>query len=142
MLSQHIKPHHQYRQHRNEQGIPSIPRGENRGFLVGGHGAKVGVLFRMLCSEVHPLRFSNFEHQILSMKAALQLELSFDQILSLVKQLPQSKKLKLSKALETDGIESRLTSILQAFKTDDLSEDDITAEVEAVRQARYEKGKR
>ncbi len=75
------------------------------------------------------------------MKAALQLELSFDQILSLVKQLPQSKKLKLSKALETDGIESRLTSILQAFKTDDLSEDDITAEVEAVRQARYEKGK-
>ena len=76
------------------------------------------------------------------MKAALQLELSFDQILSLVKQLPQSKKLKLSKALETDGIESRLTSILQAFKTDDLSEDDITAEVEAVRQARYEKGKR
>jgi len=38
-------PHQPYkhRQHRHQQGIPSIPRGENRGLLVGGHGAKVGV---------------------------------------------------------------------------------------------------
>ncbi len=69
----------------------------------------------------------------------MQVELNFDQILSLVKQLPQDEKLRLSQALAQDGIESRLSSILGVFKTDDLSDDDITAEVEAVRQARYEK---
>ena len=54
------------------------------------------------------------------MKAALEINLSFDQILSLVKQLPRQQKIKLSKELEKDVIDSRLSTLLKTFKTKDL----------------------
>ncbi|MEO6681798.1 MAG: hypothetical protein ABIN48_03145 [Ginsengibacter sp.] len=71
------------------------------------------------------------------MKAALQIDLTFEQILSLVKQLPRQQKIKLSKELEKEGIETKLTSLLKTFRTDELSLDTLTEEVESVRQEIY-----
>lgn len=75
------------------------------------------------------------------MKTALQIDLTFDQILSLVQQLPKKQKLKLSKELEKEVINSKLSKLLKAFKTDDLDFQTITDEVESVRQELYDKQK-
>jgi len=75
------------------------------------------------------------------MKAALQVDLSFDQVLALVKQLSGQEKIRLSKELEKEGIESKLSSLLQTFRTDDLSLETINEEVEIVRQQMYDRQK-
>lgn len=75
------------------------------------------------------------------MKAALQVDLTFEQILSLVKQLSKKDKIKLSKELEKEAIKSRLGNILEAFQTEELDLDTITKEVESVRQEIYDKEK-
>ena len=62
-----------------------------------------------------------------------QLSLSFEQVLSLVKQLPEADKLKLSEALSKELLDSKLTHLLQSFKTDEISLEEITQEVETVR---------
>ena len=62
-----------------------------------------------------------------------QLSLSFEQVLSLVKQLPETDKLKLCEALSKELLDSKLTHLLQSFKTDEISLEEITQEVEAVR---------
>jgi len=66
-------------------------------------------------------------------------KLSFSEILELVRRLPGEQKIELSRELERESIESKLTELLNAFKTDELSMDEITAEVEDVRQKRYER---
>lgn len=68
------------------------------------------------------------------MKTALQIDLTFEQIISLVKQLPKQQKIKLSEELEKDGIQSKLSSLLKSFKTKELSQETINEEVEIVRQ--------
>jgi len=75
------------------------------------------------------------------MKTALQIDITFDQILSLVKQLPKQQKIKLSKELEKEVIDAKLSMLLKTFKTDDLSLDTINQEVESVRQEIYERQK-
>ncbi len=72
------------------------------------------------------------------MKTALNIDITYDQVLSIVKSMPAQQKVKLSKELEKEGIRSRLASLLNNFKTDDLSLDDIEKEVETVRQKIYE----
>lgn len=69
------------------------------------------------------------------MKTALQIDLTFDQILSLVKQLPKKQKIKLSKELEKEAINSKLTRLLETFKTDELDLKTIDEEVEIVRKS-------
>ena len=76
------------------------------------------------------------------MKAALQIEVTFEQILSLVKSLPKKEKIKLSKELEKDVIDSKLSKLLEIFKTDELSIETIDDEVEKVRQEIYDEQKR
>ena len=76
------------------------------------------------------------------MKAALQIDLTFDQILSLVRQLPKKQKIKLTKELEKDVIDSKLSRLLESFKTDALDLETITREAEIVRQEIYDKQKR
>ena len=76
------------------------------------------------------------------MKTALQIDITFDQILSMVKQLPRREKLKLSKELEKEAIHSKLTRLLKAFETKELDLKTINAEVEIVRQEIYDKQKR
>ncbi|CCI18433.1 MAG: hypothetical protein EWV55_09460 [Microcystis viridis Mv_BB_P_19951000_S69] len=66
-----------------------------------------------------------------------QLTLNFDQILDLVKQLPESDKIQLSKELEKETLNKKLTQLLETFKTDELSLETITEEVEEVRAEIY-----
>ena len=71
------------------------------------------------------------------MKPALQINLSFQQILAVVRQLPAEQKRKLSKALEKDIIDSKLTRLLKKFKTSKITEDEILNEVDFVRSKLY-----
>lgn len=67
------------------------------------------------------------------------LKLSFSQILELVRNLSSEQKIKISQELEKETIGSKLTELLTAFRTDNLSMSEITAEVEKVRQDLYDK---
>ena len=66
-----------------------------------------------------------------------QLPLTFEQILALVKQLPDSEKLLLSKELEKETLNQKLTHLLEIFQTDELSLEEINQEVEIVRSQIY-----
>lgn len=66
-----------------------------------------------------------------------QLALTFEQILTLVKQLSDSEKLLLSKELEKETLNKKLTQLLEVFQTDELSLEEITEEVEIVRSQIY-----
>jgi hypothetical protein len=76
------------------------------------------------------------------MKTALQLEITYEQILSLIRQLPNREKIRLTKELEKEVIESKLSQLLKTFKTDELDIATIDDEVEKVRKELYEKRKR
>lgn len=76
------------------------------------------------------------------MKTALQINLTFDQILSVIRQLPKQQKIKLTMELEKEAIDSKLSRLLKIFKSKDLDLKTITEEVESVRQEIYEKQKR
>ena len=69
------------------------------------------------------------------------LDLGFDQILDLVRQLPKKEKIRLSKELERDIIDTKLTALLKAFKTDELDQATIDEEVEIVRSEMYARSK-
>lgn len=75
------------------------------------------------------------------MRTALQIDITYDQILALVQQLPMTDKIKLTQALEKEGIETKLSKLLKNFHTKTLSEDTINEEVETVRQQIYESQK-
>jgi hypothetical protein len=68
-----------------------------------------------------------------------QLTLTFEQILSLVEQLPDIEKIQLSQELEKYTLNRKLTELLETFKTDELSLETIDEEVEAVRTELYAK---
>ncbi len=95
-------------------------------------------------ASVYCLLFFKFDQAQTSkyMKTALQIDLTFEQILSIVRQLPKQQQIKLSKELEKEAIDSKLTRLLKSFKTKDLDLKTITEEVEIVRQQIYDKGKR
>ncbi|MDY6807065.1 MAG: hypothetical protein SXA11_25090 [Cyanobacteriota bacterium] len=63
--------------------------------------------------------------------------MTFEQILTLVKQLPTPQKSILSKKLEKATLNTRLTELLNSFQTEDISLETITEEVEAVRAEIY-----
>ncbi len=69
------------------------------------------------------------------------IKLTFSQILELVRNLPGEQKIKISRELEKETIESKLTELLTVFRTDKLSMNNITEEVEQVRQNLYDKRK-
>lgn len=75
------------------------------------------------------------------MKTAVQIDITFEQILSMVKQLPRQQKIKLTEELEKEAIDSKLSELLKTFKTKDLDLETINEEVESVRQEIYEKQK-
>jgi len=75
------------------------------------------------------------------MKTSLQIDLTFDQILSMVKQLPKQQKIKLTKELEKEAVDSKLSRLLKTFRTNDLEMGTITQEVETVRQEIHDKQK-
>lgn len=73
------------------------------------------------------------------MKTAIQIDITFEQILSMVKQLPRLQKVKLTEELEKEAIDTKLSRLLKTFKTKDLDLKTINEEVESVRQEIYEK---
>ena len=76
------------------------------------------------------------------MKTALQIDITFNQILSMVKQLPRQQKIKLTKELEKEVIDMKLSRLLKSFKTSELDLNLIDEEVENARQELYDKQKR
>ena len=70
-----------------------------------------------------------------------QISLNFEQILELVQQLQPIEKLRLSKELEKETRNSKLTELLEAFQADELDLDTINEEVETVRAKIYAKPK-
>ena len=75
------------------------------------------------------------------METLLHVDITYEQILYLVKQMPVQQKIKLSKELEKEGINEVLTKLLSVFHTEELSLDTIDKEVEIVRQQIYERKK-
>lgn len=75
------------------------------------------------------------------MKTAATLDLTFEQILSLVNQLPNQEKLKLAKELEKELVDEKLSRLLETFKTEEINLQTLTEEVEAVRQEIYDRKK-
>lgn len=69
--------------------------------------------------------------------SSIQITLSYNQILSLVNQLPEKYKVKLSRELAKEAKEQRLSKLLESFRTDEISQEEIDAEVEAVRAELY-----
>ena len=75
------------------------------------------------------------------MKTSLsyQVQLNFNQIMQIVRQLPANDKIKLSKELEKDAVNSKLTKLLKSFRTNELTDEMITQECELVREKLYNK---
>ena len=70
---------------------------------------------------------------------SLKIRLNYNQILELTQQLSDDDKLELSRALAAGTRGIKLRRLLETFKTDEISQKEIDAEVEAVRQEAYEK---
>ncbi len=75
------------------------------------------------------------------MKTALKIDITFEQILSMVRQLPIQQKIKLTEELEKEAIDTKLTRLLKTFKTEDIDLRTIEEETEKVRKEIYEKQK-
>ncbi len=75
------------------------------------------------------------------MRTAIQVDITFEQVLALVRQLPTKEKIRLTKELEKEGIETKLAGLLRTFRTKELSLDTINEEVEIVRQKMYDSKK-
>ncbi len=70
---------------------------------------------------------------------AFKISLTYDQVLDLVRQMPVKDKARLSFELAKEATDKRLSRLLSAFKTNDISEDEINKEVEKARTEIYAK---
>ena len=73
--------------------------------------------------------------------ASLNIRLNYSQILDLARQLSDDDKVQLNRELAAEVRKIELQRLLQVFKNDEISLDEITSEVEQVRKARYEERK-
>ena len=69
----------------------------------------------------------------------LNLTLSYNQLIGLIRQLPAKEKIKLGREIAKEALDTKLTRLLNLFKTDEISEELITKEVELVRAELYAK---
>ena len=77
------------------------------------------------------------QNKYLVMNATI--DISYDQVLMLLQQMPIRSQLRIGKALTRQTIRAELNQFLETFRTDEISEEDILAEVKAVRRKRYAK---
>ena len=70
--------------------------------------------------------------------ASLNIRLNYSQILDLARQLSDDDKVQLNRELAAEVRKIELQRLLQVFKNDEISLDEIASEVELVRQTRYE----
>jgi hypothetical protein len=68
----------------------------------------------------------------------ISVSIDFMQLKSAVTQCDVNEKLELLRLLENETFPNRFKKLLEQIKTDSLDLDDITSEVEAVRQTRYD----
>ncbi|MBD3290749.1 hypothetical protein GF337_18225 [candidate division KSB1 bacterium] len=71
------------------------------------------------------------------MSATLAIDL--EQLKMLIDQCPIEEKVELIRFLEKETFEIRFRNLLEQLKTSEISMDEITREVEIVRQKRYER---
>ena len=67
------------------------------------------------------------------------IDISYNQVMLLLQQMPVRSQLRIGKALTRQNIRAELNHFLDTFRTEELSEADIMAEVKAVRRKRYAK---
>ncbi len=67
----------------------------------------------------------------------VSISINFSQLKSIISQCNTDEKIELLKLLEKDTFAVRFKRFLNSVKTEELSLEDITQEVEAVRQANY-----
>ncbi len=72
----------------------------------------------------------------------LNLPLTYNQVVSLVEQLPKKEKIKLGQKIAEEVLDESLSRLLSTFRTDTLSEETINEEVENVRAQLYARGKK
>ena len=65
------------------------------------------------------------------------LAIDFNQLKSIITQCEIKEKIEIIQMLEKDTFPQRFNQLLNKTKTDDLTLEDITAEVETVREKRY-----
>lgn len=68
-----------------------------------------------------------------------KISLTYDQVLDLVRQMPKKDKARLSTELAKETADKRLYRLLNAFQTDEISEEEISKEVEKARTEIYAK---
>jgi hypothetical protein len=66
------------------------------------------------------------------------LNLSYSQILGLAEQLPAQSRLRMSRVLARKTTKDELNYLMNAFKNDEITEDEVRDEVKQVRQELYE----
>lgn len=71
--------------------------------------------------------------------ASLKIRLSCNQILEWAQQLSDEDKLELNRVLVAEVKGIKLRRLLEALNTIEISQEDIDAEVETIRQEAYEK---
>jgi len=71
----------------------------------------------------------------------LQLNIEKNQFVGLLQTLNVSDKLEMYDVLKKSLLCDRMENLLNSFDSDELSMEDITETIEAVRQERYETGK-
>ena len=108
-----------------------LSQGEN-GLVVDGQQRLSALAELRLVLSLSKGRREKFSVDII-MSAVLNLE----QLQTLLSQRPFEEKLVLVRMLEAQTFSERFKRLLAQVRTDKLSLDDITAEVEAVRRARY-----
>lgn len=69
---------------------------------------------------------------------SLKIRLNYSQVLELARQLSDEDKLELNRALSAEARSIKLRRLLKTLKTDEISQEEIDEEVEAVRQEAYE----
>lgn len=67
------------------------------------------------------------------------IDISYNQMLALLQQMPVRSQLRLGKALRSKNIRMELEHFIDTFHTEELSEEDILSQVKAVRQERHAK---
>jgi hypothetical protein len=72
---------------------------------------------------------------------AINIELDKSQFLRIINQLDDNDKFELFNELKKSLFLKRFNKLLSSTKTDELTIDEITNEVESVRKQRYEEGK-
>ena len=72
---------------------------------------------------------------------AVNIELNKRQFLKIIDQLDDNDKLELYNELKKSLFQKRFDKLLKSTRTDELTMDEITKEVESVREKRYEEGR-